>query len=437
MLDILRIRDFRNLWIGQAISRIGDAFYFLGPMFVIKKLYNDDAMVGFVGAVEALPYLLFGTVGGAIADRIDRKKIMVWSDLLSAGILFLYLAFLLGMTGNPPKWIFFVVGFLTATVRVFFFPAKNASIPRLVPPEKLFSANALSAATDQLMWLIGNVMMVALGMLADQVGLIPFLKILVFVNALTFLASVYFLYLLPSIEIQREENHEEQHMFTDIKEGIAYAKRDRVIGLSLLTSFGLGLFMSPFFVVYLATNMAWFGNKASPLAFIETCFIIGMLSMSFIIPRLKIKKAGMAFSIGLTIAGICVLLMGFSPIFGMYCLWNLICGFAIGGVDVPMRTYQQLKVPDEYRGRIMSLGQLIWMSVQPIGMSLGGPLLSWLGIVKMHLFMGTGFALTGAMPLLDKEFREATIPDQPSPSEDETFVPTNLTEYPIGSLDQD
>lgn len=437
MLDILRIRDFRNLWFGQAISRIGDAFYFLGPMFVIHKIYNDNAMVGWVGAVEALPYLLFGTIGGAVADRIDRKKIMVWSDMLSAILLFAYLAYLLSLPGHPPKWIFYVVGFLSTTIRVFFFPAKNAAIPRLVPGDKLFKANALSASTDQLAWLVGNVMMVSLGTLADKYGVMTFLKILLAVNALTFLVSAFFVFLLPKIEIQREEHHEDQHLLTDVKEGIAYAKRDRVIGLSLLTSFGLGLFMSPFFVVYLATNKLWFGGKASPLAFIETCFIIGMLTMSFIVPHLKIKKAGMAFGIGLTIAGISVLLMGLSPIFGVYCLWNLICGFAIGIVDVPMRTYQQLKVPDEYRGRIMSLGQLIWMSVQPIGMSLGGPLLSVLGIVKMHILMGTGFAITGAAPLLDKEFRDATIPDQPSPPEDEEIVHSVLEEYPIGAQNMD
>ncbi len=437
MLDILRIRDFRNLWLGQAISRIGDAFYFLGPMFVIQKIYNDNAMVGWVGAVEALPYLLFGTIGGAVADRIDRKKIMVWSDMLSAVVLFAFLFFLMSIPGHPPKWIFYVIGFLTSMIRVFFFPAKNAAIPRLVPPDKLFKANALSASTDQLAWLIGNVLMVSLGTLANKYGAMQFLKILLVVNALTFMFSAFFVFLLPKIEIQREENHVEQHMLTDIKEGIAYAKRDRVIGLSLLTSFGLGLFMSPFFVVYLATNKAWFGGKASPLAFIETCFIVGMLAMSFIVPYLKIRKAGMAFGLGLTVAGISVLVMGLSPIFALYCLWNLVCGFAVGVVDVPMRTYQQLKVPDEFRGRIMSLGQLIWMSVQPIGMSLGGPLLGVLGIVKMHILMGTGFALTGAAPLLDKEFRDATIPDQPSTPEGEDFVHSVLEEYPIGSTNTD
>jgi MFS family permease len=404
-------------------------------MFVIKRIFDDNAMIGYVGALEAVPYLLFGTVAGAIADRIDRKAIMLWAEILCTAIMFAYLLFLVTLHGTPPKWIFYVVGFTMSTVRVFFFPAKNASIPRLVPTDKLFAANALSAGTDQFGWLIGNVLMVSLGLVADKVGLMPFLKILVLTNGISFLISVFCIATLPKIEILREEHHEDQHLFTDVKEGIAYAKRDRVIGLSLLTTFGLGLFMSPFFVVYLATNEQWFGNKAAPLAFIETCFIIGMLSMSFIIPRLKIKKAGIAYSLGLTIAGISILLMGGSRFFGLYCLWNLICGFAIGGVDVPMRTYQQLKVPDEYRGRIMSLGQLIWMSVQPLGMALGGQLLILLGIVKMHVFMGAGFAITGAAPMLDREFRDATIPDQPSPSEGESLVQSVTAEYPIGNPD--
>lgn len=436
MLDILRIKDFRNLWIGQAISRIGDAFYFLGPLFVVKSVFNDDAMVGSVGAVEALPYLLFGTVGGAVADRIDRKKIMVWSDLISAILLFVYFVMMLTWTDTMPRWPFYIFGFLLATVRVFFFPAKNASIPRLVPNDKLFKANSVSAVTDQVMWLIGNVLMVSLGKLAETMGPIPFLKILILVNGVTFLLSMVFLLALPPVVPEREEHHE-QHMLEDIKQGIVYAKRDRVIGLSLLASFGLGLFMSPFFVVYLATNKEWFGNKAPQLAFIETCFIVGMLSMSFIVPYLKIKRAGMAYGLGLTTAGLSVILMGVSPIYGMYCLWNLICGFAIGTVDVPMRTYQQLKVPDEYRGRIMSLGQLIWMSVQPIGMSLGGWLLGLMGIVKMHLFMGTGFAISGAAPLLDKEFRESTIPNQPSTPEgvDEAIEEAAKAREPVGMYD--
>jgi MFS transporter, DHA3 family, macrolide efflux protein len=416
MLDLLKIRDFRNLWLGQAISRIGDAFYFIGPLYVVKKIFDDDAMVGYVGAVEALPYLLFGTVAGAVADRVDRKKLMVYSDLISALILVVYIIYLSTLSGHPPRWPFYLIGFLLASVRVFFFPAKNASVPRLVPNDKLMSANAFSASTDQFAWLVGILLTVVLGAIAERLGIVMFLKAMVLVNALTFFVSVYYLALLPSIVPERDHT-EEAHMMTDIIEGVRYAKTDKVIGLSLLANFGLGLFMSPFFVVYLATNEAWFGNRPGPLAIIEGCFIIGMLAMNFLIPKMNLTKPGLIFGIGLAIAGVNVLLMGFSPVYSVYCVWNLVCGIAIGLVNVPMMTYQQLKVPDQYRGRIMSLGQLIWMSVQPVGMALGGTLLGLFGIVKMHVFMGTGFALTGAAPLLNQEFREAVIPKDPSSDE--------------------
>ena len=412
--NLLKTRDFKNLWFGQAISRIGDAFYYIGPLFVIKKIFNDDSMVGYVGALESIPYLFMGPIAGAIADRFDRKKIMIWADVLSALILFAFLAYLLLTPGNPPRWPFYVFGPLLAACRVFFFPAKDATIPRVLPAEKLMDGNSLNASTDQTMWLVGNMLTASFSSIADFYGAKNFLIIMVFINAITFLGSVYYLSLLPSVVPERKEPHEEG-MLVDVIKGIEYAKRDKVIGLSLLATVGLSFFMSPFMVVYLATNNQWFSGKAWSIAFIESCFIFGLLIMSFIIPKLNIKKAGIAFSIGMAVAGVMVCLMGASPIFTMYCIWNTICGIAIGVVNVPMMTYRQLKVPDEYRGRVGSLGNLIWMGVQPIGMALGGQLLAFFGIVWMHILMGLGFAITGSAPLLNKEFRTSEIPE---PSDD-------------------
>ncbi|OWU64598.1 MAG: hypothetical protein CBB60_009000 [Armatimonadetes bacterium Cent15-Ar3] len=428
--DVLSIRDFRNLWIGQAISRIGDALYFLGPLFVVKKLFNDDAMVGYVGALEAVPWLLFGTFAGAMADRMDRKKLLVWSDLLSTIVLVAFLVYLLLLQGDPPRWPFYVFGPLLATLRVFFMPAKNAVIPRLVPPEKLMGANAFSAATDQFAWLLGNMLTALLGSIVESFSPGRFLQVMVIANALTFAVSVWFLVKLPSVEPERDNIHE-SHMFQDVVKGIEYARKDEVIGLSLLASFGLALFMSPFFVVYFAINQQWFDNKVATVALIEGCFIVGMLAMSFIVPKMKFHRPGLAYSLGLGLAGVMVVFMGFSPFVTLYAFWNLVCGFAIGAVDVPMRTYQQLKVPDEYRGRIMSLGMLIWMSVQPFGMALGGAILKILGPVLMHMVMGLGFAFTGLAPLMSKAFREATLPDISAQQQEDILEKSELEEAQI------
>src|SRR5207253_876223 len=85
--DVLRIRAFRDLWLGQAISQLGDSIYYVAFMFMAQQVTGKIAMVGYVGAMEMLPYLLIGPYAGVLADRLDRRKIMLLSDLTSATAL--------------------------------------------------------------------------------------------------------------------------------------------------------------------------------------------------------------------------------------------------------------------------------------------------------------------------------------------------------------
>src|SRR5688500_12870764 len=99
--DILAIKAFRNLWLGQAISQIGDAFYYASFMFMVEHITNSKPMVGYVGAAEALPFLLFGPYAGVVADRIDRRKIMLLSDIIS-GLTLCMMAAVLFLQAQPP-----------------------------------------------------------------------------------------------------------------------------------------------------------------------------------------------------------------------------------------------------------------------------------------------------------------------------------------------
>ena len=150
----LGIPAFRNLWLGQSISQLGDALYYVVFMFMVGKVTGSIAMVGYVGALETIPFFLFSAYSGVLADRIDRKKIMLVSDLICGGIL---AAFAAAAYFNPKPHIAVIgaIAFALSTIRVFFWPAKNASIPRLVPPEMVMEANALSSITHNLMFLAG------------------------------------------------------------------------------------------------------------------------------------------------------------------------------------------------------------------------------------------------------------------------------------------
>src|SRR5690242_13155186 len=128
----LRIRDFRNLWLGQTVSQFGDAVYGLLFLFMTDKITKRPELVGIVAAMTALPFLLFSPVAGVLADRIDRRRIMLFSDFSSAAILGGY-AVLLWFTREPPVWTLFVTPFLLSTVNAFFMPARGAAVPSVVP----------------------------------------------------------------------------------------------------------------------------------------------------------------------------------------------------------------------------------------------------------------------------------------------------------------
>ncbi len=408
--DLFAIRSFRDLWLGQVISRFGDALYYLGFLFMVRKVTGSDAMVGYVGAAETLPYLLFSPYAGTLADKIDRRKIMLWSDLAAAIILTGFIV-VTAICKTPPVWSLFVTGFLLSTARSFFMPAKNAAVPRLVPSEKLLQANAYSMMTDQLIWLAS--MAVSGAILAGLYVLNPywFYISLMTVNMASFLGSAYFIKLLP--EIQPEKSGEQHESTRDeIKAGLRFAKTDRVIYLSILAQFGISLFIAPFFVVYIATNERWFGGKPETLALIEGGFVAGLFFTSLLISKIKIKKPGWAFAGAIGGTGLMVFLMAFSKNFWLFFLWNFLAGIAIAFVDLPMMTYMQLAVPDSYRGRVMSIKNMIMMGVQPVGMAMGGQLLNRLGVQACYAVMGLGFGLSGVAPVLDKRFREAEMPDE-------------------------
>ncbi|HLK17258.1 MAG TPA: MFS transporter, partial [Fimbriimonadaceae bacterium] len=189
--DVLRIRPFRDLWLGQSISQIGDSLYYVAFMFMVQKVTGSSAMVGYTGAIELAPYLLIGPYAGVLADRLDRRSIMLASDLLSALALLLF-AGLLATGVKPAAWEILVLAFLLSAVRCFFLPAKSAGIPALVPGELLMKANSLSMATQTLMPIIGlsasATVMAALYYLSPQ----WFFLGTVTVNAVSFLGSALF-----------------------------------------------------------------------------------------------------------------------------------------------------------------------------------------------------------------------------------------------------
>jgi MFS transporter, DHA3 family, macrolide efflux protein len=408
---LLSIPAFRNLWLGQAISQIGDAFYYVTFMFMVHKLTGSNAMVGYVGAVEVLPYLLFSPYAGVLADRIDRRKIMLWSDLLSGFVLIMLLVVTLGF-GKPPIPVIFVTAFLLSTVRSFFLPTKNATIPAIVPAKHLLAAMSLSMATQNFMQLAG--LAVSAGVLAALYQMSPFWFFVcaIGINCLSFFGSAVFIAKLPPVIPEREPGEAERHPLKDFADGISYISKRPVLVTLMVVSMFFSLMVAPFFVIYVAANEAWFGGKPATLAWLEFAFFLGMIGGSISVAKAKVKKPGISFVLGLATVGVGVASLAYSRSFVGFFWWNIVCGLAVPFADIPVKTYLQLTVPDELRGRVNSSLMMLSTGMMPLGMGLAGTMLEIVGLVNGFLIMGIGMGIVAILGLASKSFRTSIMPDE-------------------------
>jgi MFS family permease len=406
--DVLRLPDFRNLWLGQAISQLGDAFYYVAFMFMVKKVTGSDVMVGVVGALETLPFLLFGLYAGVLADRVDRRKIMLISDLVCGAVLVGF-GLTIAVNGKPPLWALLLAPFLMSSVRCFFMPAKSAALPALVPTNYLLKANALSMTTQNLMPMISLALSAAVLSILFDFKPALFYSVTVFINAVSFLGSAVFIAKLPKILPVREKV-EDVHVLADLKDGFRYLRTRRELNVLTAMLAVFRLCVAPFFVVYLAANDAWFGGKPGTIAWFEFSFFAGMVVATALATKINPIRPARWFSFGLGFVGLTVAAMAFTPYFWPFILWNVLAGLAVPIADIPIVTYIQKSVPDAYRGRVNSVRDMVATGVMPVGMGLAGILVKEAGVSTAFLAMGVGMTVACLAGLLDRKFRDVVMP---------------------------
>jgi DHA3 family macrolide efflux protein-like MFS transporter len=275
--ELLQLPAFRNLFWGQTISQLGDALYYLVFLFMIEKITGDPRMVGVAGVAQTLPFLLLSPYAGVLADRQDRRKIMLTADILST-ITLLVFALILWLNPSPPAWTIVATGALLSTINVFFAPAKGAAIPQIVPEEKLMSANALSMAVQNLMPMIGiGLSGTVLGILyaISQTG---FFLAAILLNALSFLVSALYIRLLPTLKPQKEVSASEsqaQDSLADLRNGLRYIYKNPVLHTMVWLNMLVNLAIAPFMLVYVQVNSAWFGGGTAHWHCVNSRFLLG------------------------------------------------------------------------------------------------------------------------------------------------------------------
>jgi len=252
-IELLRgNRGFRQLWLGQVVSQLGDWFNTIALFTIILNLTGSGRDIGLLLVARFLPSFIFGSLSGVVADRFSRRSIMIVSDVLRALVV---LGFLFVRRADQ-LWILYSLTILQLGLSTFFEPAKTAVIPSIVSDRELVAANAISSVTWSIMLTLGAFIGgLVTGWFGSNAAFI--LDALTYLLSAALIASVRFPKRAPSVK--SELTISRVLGITETIEGVRYVKyRPRVLALLLVKpAWGLG--------GGILTLLAVFGEKIFPV----------------------------------------------------------------------------------------------------------------------------------------------------------------------------
>ncbi|GGM75891.1 MFS transporter [Lentzea pudingi] len=384
-------RDFSRYLNARVLSVVGAVVSAVALPVLVYQLTGSAGWTSAVTAAEALPYLVFGLLAGALADRLDRRLMMVAMDLAVAAVLLsVPLAWLAGGLTAPHV---VVVAFTTQTAFVFFDAANFGALPALVGKEKLAAAySTLYGRTTVVELVVPG----ATGLLVAIVAPAALLA----VNALTAVGSALLLRAITSSMANPRPVRGGSELVTDVKEGLRFLWHEPIIRVLTLVgathSVASGAWMAV--LVPFADQVLGVAPKGDArLAVLFSCWGVGAVVASRVFPRVtarwgnaKVALAALPLSL---LSGVLVLVSGH---------WLVLCATATcwgvtGAVAVINGiTYRQQVCPEDLQSRVNTTARMVaWGLGQPLGAGLAGVLSVAAGDPRAGLAAGLAVLLAG------------------------------------------
>lgn len=390
MLEPLRLRDFRLLWTGMAVSMLGDGIYFVAVAFQAYALKNDPSALALVGFAWTGGMVLFLIIGGVVADRQPRRRVMMAADLARMAVLMAI--GLLSITGNLELWMLVVLAGLYGAGEAFFGPAFSALIPEIVPAEQLLQANSIEHSVRPL---ASQVAGPALGgLIVAAVG--PGTGFLL--DAGTFVVSFA---CLAAMRVQEVTAPAPAGALREIREGFAYVRSQTwlwatllMASLSLLVFYGPEEVLVPFVIKNELGGDA--GDFGLVLAVAGTGYATGAFFMGGRdLPRRPVTVMYLYWGLGILPLSLYAIATEAWHLMPM----GFVIGFCMASGMVIWTTLMQRRVPRHMLGRVTSLDWFVSIGLAPVSFALTAPVSSAIGIDATFVAAGT-VAATVALGLL-------------------------------------
>jgi len=363
--------EFWKFWVGQTISNLGTSFTQFALPLLVFKLTGSALNLAITTAATFLPYLLFGLVIGAWVDRVDRKRLMISTDIARAAVI-ASIPLLASIDRLSVEWIY-VVSFVSTTLSICFSSAEFAAIPSLVPSdggETIVTANGRIQASYSAAAVVGP-------LLAG--GLVAFVSVplLLVVDAGSFLLSAVSLGLIR-ISFNVAESRVKTSIRQDVFEGLRYVLSHPVLRnisamMALVNLVGTTAF----------AQLVLFGKERlhatdSEIGILFAADSLGVVVLSLAAGPLRQRWGFSTVALGaLMLSGALTVVFAAVPIYWLAVpLWGLISGLGML-FNINTGSLRQAIVPNQLLGRVISVAMVLAWSANPIGAVLGGLAIEW------------------------------------------------------------
>ncbi|HFU7054384.1 TPA: MFS transporter [Bacillus cereus] len=382
----LELRNICLYSIAKTVSIFGTSMYSFALSLYVLQITGSALNFAITLILGTIPMIVMNPFAGVIADKVNKKKLVVCMDVLSGCLLIA--VYILSSHYGLNLFIIYTTTFLMTVFTTFFGIGLEAAKPNIVSKERLMSINSISKIIDSVSLILGP-------MLGGIVFSVFDIKTFIIINGISFLLSgivlLFIQFKLFEYNINEEISKRGVDFIKDIKEGFSYLlKKDSLKNtFHILISFNffLGFAVTvPFpYIINTVLNLS-----SKQFGIIQGTFPVGMIIGAIVVKKITdrlsysylLKKLSSMLAVIMIISGIPVLFKSFEVndfVFVItYCVVMIFLGLIIALIDIPLIYFMQKEIPDEYRGRVLSIGLSLGKMMQPIALAISGLLLNYI-----------------------------------------------------------
>ncbi len=364
----LRHRDFRLLWAGLVISNSGSWMQFVALGYLVDRLTQSPLYLGVLAVSQAVPRLLFSVVGGAVADRADRRWLLFATNLfLTVTALVLTV---LTLTGRIRIWEILVLSALNSAVQSFDMPARHSLVPVLVEEREVLSAISLNSVAFNGAGVLGPSLGGVVIALVGEAGCF-------FLNAVSFFAVLAALLVMAPLPKTVTVG---AGFVEDVREGFRLLRKSPRLLLFLSSVAVLSFFGRPYIRMMPTVAREVLHVKATGLGLLQSAPGVGTICSALLLGWLSGRGKGILLVLAMLLFGISVVAFGFVQWFWVALALLVLIGLTQALAMSASNALIQLSVPAHVRGRMMGLYGLVAFGGFALGSLPVGALAGWIGI---------------------------------------------------------